>query len=163
MRNAIRMTCELMALTAHLSQSTRDFETRIKTTSKRVVCADPRGDSTCWPLWGTECLTSHHYYRQPLKAAVFFCLLSLATRKRVHVLLEGDLITGQVFLSLVLNVLLNHFCILSYCIHKVPSAPEVSAPILILQICMPIKNHQRTFTLERLYKLCYIHVWRDTH
>lgn len=32
--------------------------------------------------------TSHHYYRQPLKAAVFFCLLSLATRKRVHILLE---------------------------------------------------------------------------
>ena len=32
------------------------------------------------PGRGTESLSSHHYHRQPLKAAVFFCLLSLATK-----------------------------------------------------------------------------------
>ena len=72
------------------------------------------------PRRGTESLSSHHYYRQPLKAAVFFCLLPLATRKRVHILFEGDLIICQVFFQLVLDILLDHLRILSYRVRKVP-------------------------------------------
>ena len=115
------------------------------------------------PGRGTESLSSHHYYRQPLKAAVFFCLLSLATRKRVHILLERNLVTCQIFLQLVLDILLDHLRILPYCIHKVSPAPEIPAPIFILQICVPIENHQCAFTLERPYELCYTHVRWDTH
>ena len=162
MRNSIRMTCELMALTAHLSRSTRDFETRIKTTSKRVVCADPRGDSTCWPLEGVLVWHRITITGSRLKRLFSFayCLLlpvngSIYSLREIRSLAKSS--------SNFLNIFLDHFRVLSYRIHKVSSAPEVSAPILILQICMPIKDHQRTFTLERLYKLCYTHLRRDTY
>src|SRR5699024_5954450 len=51
-----------------------------------------RGQYLLTPGRGTESLSSHHYYRQPLKAAVFFFILPLAARKRVHILLEGYLL-----------------------------------------------------------------------
>ena len=47
-----------------------------------------RGQYLLTPGKGTEGSSSHHDYRQPLKVAVFFCLLTLATRKRVHILFE---------------------------------------------------------------------------
>ena len=115
------------------------------------------------PRRGTESLSSHHYYRQPLKAAVFFCLLPLATRKRVHILFEGDLIICQVFFQLVLDILLDHLRILSYRIHKVSPAPKISTPIFVLQIRVSVENHQCAFALERPHELCYTHVRWDTH
>ena len=115
------------------------------------------------PERGTESLPSHHYYRQPLKAAVFFCLLSLATRKRVHILLQGNLVICQIFFQLVLDILLDHLRILSYRVRKVPPTPKISASIFILQIRVSIENHQCTFTLERPHELCHTHVRRDTH
>ena len=110
------------------------------------------------PERGTESLPSHHYYRQPLKAAVFFCLLSLATRKRVHILFQGNLVTCQIFFQLVLDILLDHLRILSYCVRKVPPTPKISASIFILQIRVFVENHQCTFTLECPHELCYTHI-----
>lgn len=43
------------------------------------------------------------------------------------------------------------------------SAPEISAPVFVLQIRVPIEDHQCAFALERPHKLCYTHVRRDTH
>ena len=82
------------------------------------------------PERGTESLPSHHYYKQPLKAAVFFCLLSLATRKRVHILLQGNLVTCQIFFQLVLDILLDHLRILSYRVRKVPLHQKFRLPYL---------------------------------
>ena len=104
-----------------------------------------------------------HYYWQPLSAAVFFCLLPLAACKRIHVFLEGDLVAFQVFFQLVLDILLDHLRILAYRVHKVSSAPEISVPVLILQIGVPVENHQRTIAPERPHELCDTHVRRDTH
>ena len=92
-----------------------------------------------------------------------FALLSPATRKRVHVLFQANLILCVIIFQLVLDVFLDHFRIFSYGIYIVPSAPEISASIPIFQIRMSIKDHQCTFTLERSYKLCYTHIRRDTH
>ena len=82
------------------------------------------------PRRGTESLPSHHYYRQPLKAAVFFCLLSLATRKRVHILFQGNLVTCQIFFQLVLDILLDHLRILSYRVRKIPLHQKFRLPYL---------------------------------
>ena len=46
----------------------------------------------------SEVSTLKNQVETSLLAAVFFCLLSLATRKRVHVLLEKDLVICQIFL-----------------------------------------------------------------
>lgn len=40
----------------------------------------------------------------------------------------------------------------------VPAAPEISTPILVLQICTSVEDHQRAFSLERPHKLCYTRV-----
>ena len=65
------------------------IENKSKPTSKLVVLLRlQRGQNLLTPGRVLRGLTSHHYYRQPLKAAVFFCLLSLAARKRVYTLFE---------------------------------------------------------------------------
>ena len=44
------------------------------------------------PERGTESLTPHYHYGQPLQAAVFLCLLILVTRKRVKIFFHAYLI-----------------------------------------------------------------------
>ena len=66
------------------------------------------------------------------KAAVFLCLGVLATRKRVYVLFETQLITHNIFLQLVPYVLLYRFFISTDRIYVVPPAPKMSIAILIL-------------------------------
>ena len=73
------------------------------------------------------------------------------------------MITRQIFFQLVPDILLDHFFILSYRIHKVSSAPEISVPVFVLQIRVPVENHQRAFALERSHELCYTHVRWNTH
>ena len=46
---------------------------------------------------------------------------------------------------------------------KYPSAPEISVPVFVLQIRVPVENHQRAFALERSHELCYTHVRWNTH
>ncbi len=127
-----------------------------------MLCSEPKGVSTCRPLWVLRI-----YHRITITAAAlaaaFFCLLPLAACKRIHVFLEGDLVAFQVFFQLVLDILLDHFHILSYRVHKVSSAPEISVPVIILQIGVPVENHQRTIAPERPHEPCDTHVRRDTH
>lgn len=51
----------------------------------------------------------------------------------------------------------------SYCVHLIPSAPEVPASIFLPQICVLVTHHQRTFPLACSRKLCCTHRSRDTH
>ena len=112
-------------------------------------------------MGATEGLPLHHYYSQPLKVAVFFCVLPLATREQIRVLLERDLITGQIFRQPVLGMLLNHLRILAYRIHKIPQTPEIPTSILVFQVCGSVEDHQCAFTLERPYVLCYTHIMAE--
>jgi hypothetical protein len=70
----------------------------IITASKLVVCTSPRR-AYYWlnPSRGTEGLAPHYYLGQPLKAAVFFSLLILATRERVNVFFQRYLVFRVIF------------------------------------------------------------------
>ena len=94
------------------------------------------------PERGTEGLSSHHYYRQPLKAAVHFCLLFLATRKRVHVLLERDMLTHQIFFQPGFG-----YRILFYRIHIVFPSFKIYSSIFILQFSMSFQGKAGPFPL----------------
>ena len=62
---------------------------KIKTTSKLVVCSGPRrANYLLAPLRGTEGLLSHHYFQAATIKWLFFCLLTLVTRKRVYIFFE---------------------------------------------------------------------------
>ena len=49
------------------------------------------------PVRGTESLTPHYYLRQPLTCGCLFCLLTLITRKRVHIFFHTYLVCGIIF------------------------------------------------------------------
>ena len=59
-------------------------------------------------------------------------------------ILNGD--SQKDLLKLIPNILFYPFCIFSYCIHVVSSAPKVSIAILIFEVRMSLKYHQGTFS-----------------
>ena len=112
------------------------------------------------PERGTESLTPHYHYGQPLQAAVFLCLLILVTRERVEIFFHAYLIRRSVLLKLVADIFCNYLFISSYCIHIISSAPKIPRPILVFQICMSVKYHQATLSLEESHELCCTQVRR---
>ena len=135
--------------------------TAIITTSKLVVCtAARRGNYGLALERGTESLTPHYHYGQPLQAAVFLCLFILVTRERVKIFFYAYLIRRSVLLKLVADVFCNYLFISSYCIHIISSAPKIPRPILVFQICMSVKYHQATLSLEESHELCCTQVRR---
>ena len=82
----------------------------------------------------------HSFLGLPLKG-LSLCLLVHATRKRVHVLLDAHLDGYLILLELVLNILLYLLFISAYRIHIVPSGPEMSVSILLLEIRMAVEYH----------------------
>ena len=82
--------------------------------------------TTVAPKRGTEGLTPHYHFRQPLQAAVFLCLLILVTRKRVHIFFDTHLICSIIFFQLIADVFSNNLFIASHSIHIISSAPKVS-------------------------------------
>ena len=82
----------------------------------------------------------HSFLGPPLKG-LFLCLLVLATRKRVNILLDTHLVGYLIFLELVLDVLLYLLFISAHRIHVIPSGPEVSVAILVLEIGVSIEYH----------------------
>ena len=126
---------------------------QIKTTSKLVVCTDPRRVITGRaPKGALKSLTPHYHYRPPLKRPVFMPTYS-ATRKRVDVFFHRDLIYHFILNQLIADILFDHPLVLPCRIYIITTAPEMSAAILIFQICVAIKNHQRAFSLEKPHKL----------
>ena len=128
----------------------------IITTSKLVVWLAPRrGFYRLSPWKGRRSLTPHYHHRQPLTCGCLFCLLVLTTRKRVHILLYTDSITGIIFFELVSYVFFNNFLVLAYCVYVVSSAPEVSASIFVFQVCVSVEYHQTAFPFQISHKLRY--------
>ena len=84
------------------------------------------------------------YSLSPFGLFLFVCFYWLS-RKRVYILLECHLVIFPVFLQLILDILLYLFRIFPYRIYIISSAPEMSVPKSILQICVPFKYHERTF------------------
>ena len=105
----------------------------------------------------------HWFHRQPLKAAVCFCLIILATRKRVNILFESQLIVRYVLLQLISYVFFNRFFVLPHCIYIVSSAPEMPVAIFVLQIGVPVEDHQRALPFQIPHKLYYTQIRRYLH
>ena len=119
--------------------------------------------TTVAPKRGVEGLTPHYHFRQPLPAAVFLCLLILVTRKRVHIFFDADLIRSVVLLKLISDILRYDLFVASHSIYIVPSAPKISRSILVLQIRVPVEDHQTALSLEKSHELCYTQIRRDTY
>ena len=62
--------------------------------------------------------------------------LNPALRKRVYEFLDAYLVGYLVLLQLILDVSFNCFFVSPYCIYEIPSGPEMSVSILVLEICM---------------------------
>ena len=57
-----------------------------------MVCSGPRRTNYLLaPLRGTEGLLSHHYFQAATIKWLFFCLLTLVTRKRVYIFFLSSL------------------------------------------------------------------------
>ena len=82
----------------------------------------------------------HSFLGPPLKG-LFLCLLVLATRKRVHILLDAHLVGYLIFLELVLDILLYLLFISSYRIDEISSCPEMSVTVLVFEIRMSVAYH----------------------
>ena len=105
---------------------------------------------------------AHSYHRQALKG-FSLCLVYWLTRKRVYVLFQWHLIIFQILLHLIPYIFFNFLCIFAYCIDIIPPAPEMSVSILLLQICMSIKYHQRTFPFQISHYFWHTVFWWYTH
>lgn len=79
--------------------------------------------------------------------AFYLCLGILATRKRVYEFLDAYLVGYLVLLQLILDVSFNCFFVSPYCIYEIPSGPEMSVSILVLEICVSVEYHQAAFSL----------------
>ena len=82
----------------------------------------------------------HSFLGPPLKG-LFLCLLVLATRKRVHILLDAHLIGYLILLELILDILFYLLFIPAYRIDELPSGPEMSIAILVLEIGVSVEYH----------------------
>ena len=120
---------------------------------KGPLLASPRG--------GIEIYHRITITGRPLLAASFYCLLPLFTRERVSELFHAHLVHVIVFVQLIADIFRYDLFVLAHCVHVVSSTPETSAPIFVLQICVPVEDHQRALRLERPYKLCYTHSFRS--
>ena len=100
-------------------------------------------------------------WRAPWRG-VLLCLGILATRKRVYELLYAHLIRYLICLQLLFDIFLYLLFISSYCIHEISSCPEMPVSIFILQICMPVEDHQTAFSFEISHYLWYTILWWDT-
>ena len=129
-----------------------------------MVCSDPRGVSTCWPLKGVlkvyHRITTTGSRLKRLFSFAYFLLLpvngSIYSFREIWSLIKSSSSWFQIYSSII-------FAFFPTCIHKIPSTPKISTPILVFQIRMSVEYHQRTFALESPHKLWYTHIRWDTH
>ena len=94
---------------------------------------------------------------------LFLCLSILATRERVYKFFEAHLIGYLVLLQLVFDIFLYAFFVFTYRIHKIPSCPEMPISVLVLQVCMPVENHQAAFPFQVPHHIRDAILWRKTY
>ena len=90
-------------------------------------------------------------------------LTAILSRERIKQLRMCQFVFCQIFHQLVSDILSNHFFITAYSINKVAATPKMTVAILVFQLCMTVKDHQRTFTLQITYKLRYTQIRGNTH
>lgn len=81
----------------------------------------------------------------------------------VGILACCQLILHDVMPFLLLDVFLYRCFIESYRTHIIPFGPKFSVAEFVLQVCVPIKNHQGTFALQISHETRHADLWRDTH
>ena len=57
-------------------------------------------------------------------------------------------------------VRLDYFLVAAYRIHKIPSCPKVSIPVLILQVGMSVKYHQAALSFQVSHNLGYAKLYK---
>ena len=90
-------------------------------------------------------------------------LTAILSRERIKQLRMCQFVFCQIFHQLVSDILSNHFFITAYGINKVAATPKMTVAILVFQLSMTVKDHQRTFTLQITYKLRYTQIRGNTH
>ena len=90
-------------------------------------------------------------------------LTAILSRERIKQLRMCQFVFCQIFHQLVSDILSNHFFITAYSINKVAATPKMTVAILVFQLSMTVKDHQRTFTLQITYKLRYTQIRGNTH
>ena len=114
------------------------------------------------PLKGPrEVCRQHFFHGHPLRG-ISLRFLVLTTRKRVHKLFQSQLICRLIRLKLISDIFRYLLFIPPYCICIVPSRSEMAVSVLVLQIRMPVENHQAAFSLMISHGLRYIVLWRYT-
>lgn len=117
---------------------------------------------------GARNLAQHHYHGQPLKVAVFFRPLLLATRKRVYVLFHTYLVVHIIFLQLVLYVFLYYAFVFAYRIHIIPLHQKLLLPYLyfkfaclsnIINVLLLLRNPTNCAILKYGGMLTSICIW----
>lgn len=117
------------------------------------ICGhSPRMLATCHVTQITVCQPRKICYLLPVNG--FFALLTTHHR---------ELFSSLIFIKLVLDVLLDLMCILTSSVHIVPSAPELSVPVLILQLRKLFIQHQTAFTLQVSHETRYCNLRRYLH
>ena len=62
--------------------------------------------------------------RATAKAVLLLSVLYWLTRKQVNMLVYADLVICYILLQLLLDILLNLLCVLSYCVNIISSTPK---------------------------------------
>ncbi len=94
------------------------------------------------------------------RLAVRHLRLLLATRERVVLSSDCHLIIYLIFFQLVLYVFFYSFCILSYCVYIISSAPKCPVPVFILQVPVPLMYDYTTLSFQKSHKSRHAHLWR---
>jgi len=76
---------------------------------------------------------------------------------------RADPIDHLVVLFLLSHLLRDRRFIQSHRTHIVAPRPQVPVPILVFQVGMSIKDHQRTLPLQVPHEARHAHLWRDRH
>jgi len=63
------------------------------------------------------------------------------------------LFLNNILLQLILDERINGFLVSSYSINGISSAPEFSFSVFVLQIFMPVKDHQGTLPLQKSHEI----------
>ena len=119
-----------------------------------------QGESTGNPTRALKQPACRNYFTNRRLSGTSLRLFVPATRKRVQVLLECQLLHRMILAQLVAYVRSNCTSIRTDCADIVPTAPEMPVPVLVFQVRVPVENHQGTLSLQIPHELRHTQVRR---